>query len=394
MVEAIQRKTQMKSSRKTYHSDYNDQAKLDQLCWDAAAHIDNIYHYFNIDIKYRNDQVIKSSCPVHGGDNPVACNMYPAGNQVVHWKCRSHNCEDYFGKTMIGFIRGCLSRQRYEWSKKGDKEASFKDAVDFLLQITNQSFNDIKSIGHEYLEMTQFNNMIWTMVSEDTSLPDNLITRDFYINNIEIPAQYYVDRNFSKEVLIKYDVGFCSIRGRQMYNRAIVPIYDPSHTYAVGFTGRSIFDQCKKCFYYHDPKERCKFFPKWKHSKGFAKEKWLYNLWYAKEYINHSRTAILVESPGNVWRLEEAGFHNSVALFGTALNIGQKNLLDELSITNLIVLMDNDDAGKIAADKIIEQCKNTYNVKVASIPANDIADLSIKDVQYFINPIMKELSYE
>ena len=57
-----------------------------------AAHvIDNIYEYFNIDIKYRNDQLIKSACPVHGGDNPVACNFYPAGDHVVHWKCRKHN---------------------------------------------------------------------------------------------------------------------------------------------------------------------------------------------------------------------------------------------------------------------------------------------------------------
>ena len=88
----------------SHSNDYNDQAKLEQLCWDAVEFIDNIYEHFNIDIKYRNDQLIKSACPVHGGDNPVACNFYPAGDHVVHWKCRTHNCEDHFGKTMIGFI--------------------------------------------------------------------------------------------------------------------------------------------------------------------------------------------------------------------------------------------------------------------------------------------------
>jgi 5S rRNA maturation endonuclease (ribonuclease M5) len=383
----------MNQSSKTYHSDYNDQGKLDKLCWDGADRIEDIYHYFNIDIKYKNDQVIKSSCPVHGGDNPVACNMYPAGDQVVHWKCRTHNCEDHFGKTMIGFIKGCLSRQRYDWSKIGDKEASFKDAVDFLLKITHQNFGDIKDSDDSYVEMMKFNNMIWTMVSDNNNLPDNAITRDFYIKNINIPAQYYVDRNFSKEVLIKYDVGFCNIRGRQMYNRAIVPIYDPSHTYAVGFTGRSIFDQCKKCLYYHDPSEKCKFFPKWKHSKGFAKEKWLYNYWYAKDVINKTKTAILVESPGNVWRLEESGFHNSLGLFGTSLNAGQKDLLDQLNIMNLIILMDNDEAGKNAGYKIQDLCQNTYNTILVNIPKNDIADLTTKEVQYFLTPIMKDLNY-
>ena len=47
--------TKMKNSKVTkkmsHSDDYNDQAKLEQLCWDAVEFIDNIYEYFNIDIK-------------------------------------------------------------------------------------------------------------------------------------------------------------------------------------------------------------------------------------------------------------------------------------------------------------------------------------------------------
>ncbi|NDC71851.1 MAG: hypothetical protein EBZ62_00150, partial [Sphingobacteriia bacterium] len=39
-----------------------------------------------------------------------------------------------------------------------------------------------------------------------------------------------------------------------------------------------------------------------------------------------SHTAIIVESPGNVWRLEENGIHNSVALFGSSLSDRQTDL--------------------------------------------------------------------
>ena len=49
---------------------------------------------------------------------------------------------------------------------------------------------------------------------------------------------------------------------------------------------------------------------------------------FAKEFIKESGIVILVESPGNVWRLEEAGVHNSVAIFGSSLADRQKMILD------------------------------------------------------------------
>ena len=380
-----------KGTKKMSHSDdYNDQAKLEQLCWDAVEFIDNIYEYFNIDIKYRNDQLIKSACPVHGGDNPVACNFYPAGDHVVHWKCRTHNCEDHFGKTMIGFIKGCLSRASYDWEKDGDREATFKETVDFLLEITGQKFGDIKQKSNTVLEMKQFNTMVWTMFGEEEDKPDTIITRDFYRSKTEIPAQYYLDRGYSAEILDKYDVGFCSTRGKQMHNRCIVPIYSHDMDYIVGFSGRSVFDQCPKCKFYHDPEERCKFFPKWRHSKGFQKEKWLYNYWYAKDHISKTGVAIIVESPGNVWRLEEAGIHNSVAIFGTALNQSQKDLLDGLGAMSLIILMDNDEAGENAASKIIDTCSNQYRIYKPIINTNDIGEMNLNDIRSLILPQVLE----
>ena len=384
-------KKSSKMRQKTFHSnDYNDQSKLEQLCWDAVEFIDVIYDHFNINIKYRNDQLIKSACPVHGGDNSVACNFYPSGDHVVHWKCRTHSCEDHFGKNMIGFIRGCISRSKYEWEHKGDKEATFAEAVDFLLEITGQKFSDIKEKDNSILEMSRFNTMVWTMFGDSEDGPISSITREFYREHTKIPAQYYLDRGYSYEVLNKYDVGFCDKEGKQMYNRCIVPIYNQDMTSIVGFSGRSIFGQCEKCKFYHDPEDRCKFFPKWRHSKGFQKEKWLYNYWYAKDHVKDSGAAILVESPGNVWRLEEAGIHNSVAIFGTALNQSQKDLLDSLGAMSLIILMDNDDAGESAAAKIIHACSNQYRIYKPTINKNDIGDMTQEDIRNLILPYVLE----
>jgi len=99
--------------------------------------------------------------------------------------------------------------------------------------------------------------------------------------------------------------------------------------------------------------------------------------------------AILVESPGNVWRLAEAGIRNVVAIFGTAFNNDQKNLLDESGALSLICLMDNDEAGKKAAKKIEEQCSRLYRIYFPSFDASDIAELNVDKVTSDIKPFIE-----
>tara|TARA_Y100001938_G_C8035234_1_gene402978 strand:- start:880 stop:1287 length:408 start_codon:yes stop_codon:yes gene_type:complete len=125
------------------------------------------------------------------------------------------------------------------------------------------------------------------------------------------------------------------------------------------------------------------------HSKGFQKQKWLYNYWRAKDEILKTGVAIIVESPGNVWRLAEAGIHNAVAIFGTALNVDQRHLLDESGALSLICLMDNDDAGQKAAKKIEEQCSRLYRLFFPSFEGNDVADLNIDKVTSDIKPFIE-----
>ena len=69
---------------------YNDQAKLNALTDLVVQNIDKIYSYFNVDISYRNDILIKSPCFIHGGDNPTALNLYYNADIRVHYKCRTH----------------------------------------------------------------------------------------------------------------------------------------------------------------------------------------------------------------------------------------------------------------------------------------------------------------
>ncbi len=93
---------------------------------------------------------------------------------------------------------------------------------------------------------------------------------------------------------------------------------------------------------------------KWRHNKDFEAEEYLYNLWFAKEQIKKNHSIILTESPGNVWRLVEAGVMNSVATFGAHLTDAQLALLQSTETLVLNLLYDNDEAGIINSKKIFE----------------------------------------
>ena len=376
------------SHKNTYK--YKDQTKLNALTNLVVKHIDKIYNYFNIEQSYKNEILIKSSCFIHGGDNTTALNLYYNADIRVHYKCRTHQCEDIFGSSLISLVRGGLSQVRHNWKINGDKEASFNETVEFLLKITEQDFGKINSSGtnldEDKLKFSSLINNFTTPEVQNTG-----ISIDLYRKKVEIPATYYLQRGYSIEVLDKYDVGTCKRHKRSLYQRAVVPIYDESGEYILGFSGRSIHPECSQCKHYHDPEKKCHFFPKWKHTKGFKKENCLYNYWYAKEHIIKSGVIVLVESPGNVWRLEEAGIHNSVAIFGAHLSNNQKKIIDASGAFSIVCLLDQDEAGKKGTQKIYEQCSKMYRLYSPQFEQNDIGDIDADVVTSDIKPLISKI---
>ena len=69
----------------------NDQAKLKIVCDELCDNITSLLDSFGLDYKV-NQKMISMSCPIHGGDNPSAVNIYPEGDQYRgNWKCRTHS---------------------------------------------------------------------------------------------------------------------------------------------------------------------------------------------------------------------------------------------------------------------------------------------------------------
>ena len=373
---------------------YN-QAKLKILSDNLCDNIDRLLEYLGIEYKQQG-KMITMSCPIHGGDNISALNLYPEGDSYRgNWKCRTHHCEETFKSSILGFIRGVLSHQNLDWTNNTDQSCSFDNAIAFAQKFLNQNLDDIK-INKKTIEKNQFVNTV-KYISDNNENSQTGITKTQIQKSLEIPSKYFISRGFSAEILKRYDVGECYNPNKEMNSRAVVPVYDSEHKFMVGCTGRSIFEKCYKCSAYHDQTVDCPDsdnswkFSKWKHSYQFKTQEYLYNLWFAKKHIKESRSVILVESPGNVWRLEEAGIHNAVAIFGSSLADKQKLLLDMSGAMSLILIMDNDEAGKKASEQITKKCQKIYNIHTINITHEDIACMTIQDVKNIIVPQLNRL---
>lgn len=370
-----------------------DQTKLKVVCDQLCDKIEDVLDHFGLDYKI-NNKFVSMSCPIHNGDNDGALNLYYVGEDYKgNWKCRSHKCEECFKASIIGFIRGLLSRQKYQWSKPGDKTVSFSEALEYATKLAQIDLNTIK-VSNIDRNKTQFINTSKILITPKTD-NKNLINRQQVRKSLEIPSQYFMSRGFSKEILDKYDVGDCKSLNKEMSNRAVVPIYDHNFEYMLGCSGRSIFDKCDICKSYHSgpcPNEYELWQnSKWRHSKGIKTQECLYNIWYAKEYIQKLGFIILVESPANVWRLEENNIHNSVCLFGANLTDKQKMLIDISGAMTIVVIMDSDEAGDKARDLIYSKCHRTYNIRNIKISQNDVAEMTNEQIQTEIIEQIKDL---
>jgi 5S rRNA maturation endonuclease (ribonuclease M5) len=379
-------KQTMKKKKYLSYNQYQLKHLSDVICDD----IESLLQALNLDNYKIFDKMITMSCPIHGGDNDSALNLYYKGDSYRgNWKCRTHGCEEIFKSSIIGFIRGCLSNHN-GWTKPDDPMVSFNDALKFAIDFSKQDISKIK-LSKKVKEKHNFVNAIQNISSEKT-IQYPMVPRQLVRQSLDIPSAYFSSRGFSKEILTKYDIGECRGLGKEMSGRSVVPIYDNDMKGMIGCSGRSIFDKCDKCSCYHDKEKVCPtdkdkwLFSKWKHSKNFKTQECLYNFWFAKDHILKTKTVIVVESPGNVWRLEEAGIHNSVAILGSSLSSKQKMLLDISGAMNLITIMDNDEAGQKGAKNIYEKCHRTYNIKNINISAPDIADMTINQINEEISP--------
>ena len=371
---------------------YFDNAIITELSEMLCANIEELLSSLGVDFRF-NHKMFVGPCPIHGGDNTTAWNLYPDGEEVRgYWTCRTHHCEKkrsdnnrlLYGATIIGFIRGVLSNQK-------DKYISHKKAVDYALNFLGyKSIKDIKGTDSKTSERRKYASSVKKLSLEPKQKSSGW-SRERLRSVITAPSDYYVDRGYSAEILDKYDVG--------LYNklkRVVIPVYDDKYRYIAGFLGRSIYQQCDKCKRWHSADDKCPTTPKeikdsskWING-SFESKNYLYNYWFALKNIQKSGVAILVEGAGDVWRLEENGIHCGLGLFGTQLTDQQRVLLDRSGALSIISLLDPDEAGKEGSKKLKQQLGRQYRMYFPKIN-DDVGGLNSDEITSDIKPFFDKV---
>jgi len=321
--------------------------QINNLQYMLIEQIDGLISELGIKLDRRGRYLV-GACPIHKGDNTSALNLYLDGDKIPgYWQCYTRHCERRHSPTILGFIRGVKGLDFY---------STIKFAVNFL------QLNSIEELNED----RDFTCPV--------AIETKKIEREFSIDivkRLDIPSPYFINRGFSKDLLKIHHVGECKTKNNPMSNRVVVPIYKLNRSKIIGFSGRSIFEKCSKCRSYHNPLGSCHQTAKWFHLH-FWPSHTLYNLWFAKKQIWQTKKVILVEGPGDVWKLQQAGIYNCVGLFGMYLKDPQQILLEQLGIKECYVALDNTDEAQECAKDIADKLKFICRTNIVRTEAEDI----------------------
>ena len=166
-----------------------------------------------------------------------------------------------------------------------------------------------------------------------------------------IAMNYFNSRRITKDSVIKFDLGYSEKQGS-----VTIPIHTPDGM-CIGFVARTI-----------EGKD-------FKNTPGLPKGKILFNL----HRIKSSGTVYVVESSFDAIRLDQVGFP-AVATLGANVSNSQIRLLEKY-FTNVVLIADNDEAGNIMKDKLIEKLGSLVTIIRLDKNYKDIGDMEDAEIK-------------
>jgi len=292
------------------------------------------------------------SCPIHeGSDNPQAVSISLTKNA---WRCWTRGCHDEFGTDIFSFVRGVLYA-------KGEPY-EFSDALRTVCSIYNVNNAQTQAKIKEQPKEDFFRDLVKTFRKTDRC--SNATTScSCDVSTLGI-SPYFESRGFKSSTLRHFGVEDCCDNKSPMRHRSIIPILYSGKQ--VGYIARSTKGWLQ---------------PKYLFSEGIRKTDYLYNYDEAINIGREKHCLFLVEGQGDVWRLYEAGVKNVVGLFGKDISAVQKSLLLKSGVTSLVVLTDNDQAGRESKIKINRELGRLFNLFFPTTYGKDLGDTSVSKIK-------------
>jgi DNA primase len=290
-------------------------------------------------------------------------------------------------------------------------------AITFLMEVGKQSFTEVVldlarryQISIRTLEPEQRQELQRKLSQREQLYEILAITANFYQHALNQPqgekALNYLklDRGFSDETIQGFQLGYAPAGWETLANylieqkkfppqaiaaagliilrkdgnsyydrfrdRLMIPICDLRGR-VIGFGGRTLSDEQPK--YLNSPE-----------TELFDKGHTLYGLDRAKDSINKTDRAVVVEGYFDVIALHAVGITNTVAALGTALSLAQVKQLAKFTESKQIILnFDGDKAGSIATDRAIGEIANLayqgqLQLRILNLPSGKDADEFLK----------------
>ena len=286
------------------------------------------------------------------------------------------------------------------------------NVVNFLMEKEQYSYPEaLKWLAEKYnIEIPADKPLTAEELAEITERESLYIINEFAKNHFKhnlhetnegqsIALSYFLERGFRKDIIEKFDLGYCLNTGDDFTKNGLEKGYRLSYMETVGLTktkeersfdffrgrvmfpihsvtgrvlgfgGRTLFTDKKIAKYFNSPE-----------SIIYNKSAILYGLYFAKGDIIKYENCYLVEGYSDVISMHQAGIQNVVATSGTSLTVSQIKLIQRYT-NNITILYDGDAAGIKASfrgiDLILEE---GLSVQVVLFPDGDDPDSFSKKV--------------
>jgi DNA primase len=230
-----------------------------------------------------------------------------------------------------------------------------KSLEEFVMFTTGRTYFETA----RYIKSKETEHNIENIVNKTLYAPPEFIQYDELLikrlNNqaTESPRamRYFEGRRITKDSVIKFNLGYS-----EKQDSVTIPMQSPDGM-TIGFVARTV-----------EGKE-------FKNTPGLPKSKILFNL----HRVKSSSVVYVVESSFDAIRLDQVGFP-AVATLGANVSASQIRLLEKY-FNNVILVADNDEAGKIMKDKLIEKLGSLISVITIDKKYKDIGDMDDETIR-------------
>jgi DNA primase len=234
-----------------------------------------------------------------------------------------------------------------------------KNLEEFIMFTTGRSYFETA----RYIKSKETETNIESVVNKTMYAAPDFVQYDEVLikrlNNqaLESPKamRYYAGRYITEDSVKKFSLGYS-----EKQDMVTIPVHSPDGM-TIGFVGRSV-----------EGKE-------FKNTPGLPKSKILFNL----HRVKTSSIIYVVESSFDAIRLDQVGFP-AVATLGANVSASQMKLLEKY-FNNVVLVADNDEAGKIMKDKLVEKLGSLVSVINIDKKYKDIGDMdddAIRSIEF------------